>query len=414
MKFGQQIEVEFFDDGKDEDTYAFSTDLKLSQDQKDATYQVVKMLKSGHERVTLGGYAGTGKSTVIPFIIDDLGSIGSTAFCCFTGKAASVLRKKLRDVGVEEAAGYIGTIHGLIYHPSKDIKGNLTWHRRKDLRLENTTITRIVVDEVSMVGEKILCDLLSYGVQILAVGDPAQLPPVGDVSVIGKPDIVLSKIHRQAENNPIIQLASHVRTHGDLPKHIVESEHIRCVSYEEADPILEDLLANSPLDMAILTRTNKARTFFNKICFGDEPKVGNTVICLKNDNREGIVNGMRGLVHAVGTFAPKETPWFSLQVDFPDDARRSFFHTANALQFGREKTLTPKEMGPLAGTDTVGTLVDFGAALTVHKAQGSGFSNVFISPDKWGWNRNEKKDWAQWLYTAITRSSDKLYFLPTW
>jgi len=64
--------------------------------------------------------------------------------------------------------------------------------------------------------------------------------------------------------------------------------------------------------------------------------------------------------------------------------------------------------------DSVGTLMDWGTALTVHKAQGSAFSDVFLSPDPWKWNRNEKEDWAKWLYKAVTRASERLYVLPQW
>lgn len=63
---------------------------------------------------------------------------------------------------------------------------------------------------------------------------------------------------------------------------------------------------------------------------------------------------------------------------------------------------------------TVGQTFDFGIALTVHKAQGSGFETVLISPEAWAWNRNEKSDWAKWLYTAVTRATDNLHILPDW
>jgi exodeoxyribonuclease-5 len=387
--------------------------IELSEDQKEALRAVRDASQEGNPLVTLGGYAGTGKSTLIPFIAQELGSLGKTAFVCFTGKASGVLRKKLRDSGIEEhVLGYSGTIHGLIYEPILDPDGDVKgWHRKESLG----SIERIIVDEVSMVGREILEDLQSYGVPIVAVGDPAQLPPVNDVSVIEKPMVLLSKIHRQAEGNPIIKLAAHVREHGNLPE-FKDSEHVRHIGYAEAGPIIDGFRKESPLDFCLLARSNKARVWMNQEAHGRVPKVGDVVVCLKNNYNSGFFNGMRGIIKK-GTFekvprGEQRKPW-QATVDFVDEGFIASCYM-NQPQFGRSKTYTISDMYKEHKTKTLYELFDFGTALTVHKAQGSSFRDVFVSPERWAWNKTEKGDWAKWLYTAVTRASENLYFLPEW
>ena len=80
----------------------------------------------------------------------------------------------------------------------------------------------VVIDECSMVDEQLGRDLLSFGTPVLVLGDPAQLPPIsgGGFFTEHEPDHLLTEIHRQARDNPIIRLALDVREgrefmHGD-------------------------------------------------------------------------------------------------------------------------------------------------------------------------------------------------------
>jgi len=107
---------------------------KLSPDQRDAYNQIVRWI--GHAQdgdaptvLTLGGYAGSGKSTLVSLVSEQ---VELPAFCAYTGKATSVLRRKLRASGTETVGAqkksrtgvmssdprpYCGTIHSLIYRP---------------------------------------------------------------------------------------------------------------------------------------------------------------------------------------------------------------------------------------------------------------------------------------------------------
>lgn len=82
-------------------------------------------------------------------------------------------------------------------------------------------IRLIIVDEASMIGEDVLLDLLSFGVKCLFSGDNAQLPPVnGTCGLLKNPDYMLTEIVRQAEDNPIIRLATLAREGKTIPTEI--------------------------------------------------------------------------------------------------------------------------------------------------------------------------------------------------
>lgn len=377
--------------------------IELSPQQSAAVKALQGLLSEGKPLVTLGGYAGSGKSTIIPHVVEKLDA-EKTAFCCFTGKAAQVLRGKLSAAGVADRAGYVGTIHGLIYQLREaDKHGRLEW----DLKTSLGGIRTIVVDEASMVGKRILDDLLRYGVQILAVGDPAQLPPVQDDSVMMQPDFVLTEVHRQAEGSPIIRVATHVREHGHLP----DTDDVVFIEYDQADEVIDGLDAK---DWAVLTRSNATRVHLNEQLCGKQPKVGSTVVCLRNDWNAGLYNGLRGTVtRAPEKLSTKFRPHHTwLECSFPDTGNTQKIEDVNLRQFNRERALNPHLMVTEYRTPKLGTLLDFGTAMTVHKAQGSGFHTTMVVPETWDWNRNEKEDWKKWLYTAVTRATDKLYFLP--
>src|SRR5947207_14034319 len=71
----------------------------------------------------------------------------------------------------------------------------------------------IVIDECSMVDAELGRDLLSFGAPLLVLGDPAQLPPIqgGGFFTNAEPDAMLTEIHRQALNDPIVRLSMDVR-----------------------------------------------------------------------------------------------------------------------------------------------------------------------------------------------------------
>ena len=116
--------------------------------------------KENKKYVVISGYAGTGKSTLVRFIIEALGiPEEEICYCAFTGKAAEVLRKKGNPNSL--------TLHKLLYenYPRKDG----TFYRRPKLSLEYKVV---VVDEISMAPKEMVDLLLKFPVFCIFLGDP--------------------------------------------------------------------------------------------------------------------------------------------------------------------------------------------------------------------------------------------------
>ena len=153
----------------------------------------------------LFGYAGTGKTTLARHLAERVD--GKVLFAAFTGKAALVMRSK----GCERAS----TIHSLIYKPRESGEEIPSFDLWDDAPASKAAL--IVIDECSMVDAELGRDLMSFGVPVLVLGDPAQLPPIqgGGFFTDAEPDAMLTEVHRQAEDNPIIRLSMDIREGRD-------------------------------------------------------------------------------------------------------------------------------------------------------------------------------------------------------
>jgi len=153
------------------------------------------------------GYAGTGKTTLARHFADGLR--GRVLYMAYTGKAAMVMRKN----GCRGALTIHATIYSVDFNPETGVKKFVL----KDVD-DLSDAALFVIDECSMVDEEIGKDILSFGVPVLVLGDPAQLPPVkgGGFFTDADPDVMLTEIHRQAAENPIVQMATTIREGGRL------------------------------------------------------------------------------------------------------------------------------------------------------------------------------------------------------
>src|SRR5437868_8557849 len=149
----------------------------------------------------LFGYAGTGKTTLARHLAEAVD--GKVLYAAFTGKAALVMRSK----GCERAS----TIHSLIYKTRESGEEVPSFDLWDDAPASKASL--IVIDECSMVDAELGRDLMSFGVPLLVLGDPAQLPPIqgGGFFTDTEPDAMLTEVHRQAADNPIIRLSMQVR-----------------------------------------------------------------------------------------------------------------------------------------------------------------------------------------------------------
>lgn len=282
----------------------------------------------------ISGGAGTGKTTVINYFINRIGLKKSNVlFLAYMGKAASVLQRN----------GLPGkTIHSAIYEYVEDFardeygkiiirdNGKPKLVGKFELKEKiGKKIKLIVVDEGSMVEGKIGEDLLSFGIPVVVLGDLNQLPPVfGEPFFLKNPDVILTKVMRQAEGNPIIYLAQQV----------LNGQELKYGVYGNSAVISKKDLTEFQIKKAdiILTGTNKLRYNINqfyrerlkKISHLEYPHIGEKVICRKNNwgrcigNDIYLTNGMTGYVDNIhrDSFNGK-----SMKMDFRPDFIKKVF-----------------------------------------------------------------------------------------
>src|SRR5437763_13667933 len=166
----------------------------------------------------LFGYAGTGKTTLARHIADAVE--GEVKFAAFTGKAALVMRNK----GCDNAS----TIHSLIYRARESGVEQPSFELWDDAPASKAKL--IVIDECSMVDAELGRDLMSFECPLLVLGDPAQLPPIqgGGFFTEAQPDAMLTEVHRQAQNDPIVRLSMDIRAGNRLePGEYGETQVVR-------------------------------------------------------------------------------------------------------------------------------------------------------------------------------------------
>jgi len=343
-----------------------------SREQGEAIDQVGRWLKQGEPQVfRLFGYAGVGKTTLARHIAE--GARGEAAFAAFTGKAALVMRSK----GCAGAT----TIHALIYRATEGAEGAPTFTLNADGPASRAGL--IVIDECSMVDAELARDLLSFGKPILVLGDPFQLPPVkgGGYFTDGAPDVMLTQIHRQAQDNPIIRLSEVVRSGGELKEGVYgETRIIRRAAVDAAQVLGAD---------QVLVGVNRTRRAYNQRMrdlngFKEPlPVAGDRLVCLRNDRTLGGV--------------AKDFVKMTLRPE--DEGARSSVKVA-VLKAFFEGTEGELAFALRRESDEF----DYGYALTVHKAQGSQWDNVMLFDESFAFREHR----ARWLYTGLTRAARRL------
>jgi len=332
----------------------------------------------------LAGYAGTGKTTIAKALA---GEVREVCFAAFTGKASLVLRGK----GCANAS----TIHSLIYSPVEDDDGRTMFVLNPDSKA--STADLIVIDEVSMVGAELGRDLLSFGTRVLVLGDPAQLPPVGDGTgffTARPPDFMLTEIHRQAAENPIIRLATTVRQGGRLEF----GEYGTSAVIPRAKVGQKVALG---VDQVLCGKNDTRRTTNAKIrrLLGREGFFveGERVVALRNNKNKGLLNGSIWSIAGIDYSDADESHLTIRALDAGMTTVPVDIKTHHAWLTGREKELPwgiQREFDP----------VDYAYCLSVHKAQGSQWDSVLVLDE----SRVFREDAAKHLYTALTRAAERV------
>lgn len=398
-----------------------------SPEQERALAAVKDWLTNSDQQVfRLFGYAGTGKTTLAKALAEDAGEV---LFAAFTGKAAHVLQTK----GCPAS-----TIHSLIYQvreksmaavriaeqrlakrlqelDPKDVdKDAEVIQLRKILSDEAENANQpffklnldspvrdadlVIIDECSMVDGRMGEDLLSFGTKVLVLGDPAQLPPVMGEGFFtnAKPDVMLTEIHRQAKGNPIIDLATMIRTF-QRPK----------VGTYGSSVVMPKEELNKEIAMAadqIIVGRNKTRHGYNarlRQLHGYEgllPNPGERVICLRNNHEVGLLNGS---IWDVTAALELDTDRIVMDLINEDGQTQNVEAHTHYFQ-GREKDLSPflkREAEEFT----------YGYAITCHKSQGSQWNSVLVLDEGWCF----RDDRWKWLYTAVTRAANRVVIAYT-
>jgi exodeoxyribonuclease V len=362
----------------------------FSPQQDDALAAVARWLKdkpgSGHTPLVfrLFGYAGTGKTTLARHVAE--GVDGKVLFAAFTGKAALVMRSK----GCDGAS----TIHSLIYRTLESGAETPSFELWEDAPASKAKL--IVIDECSMVDADLGRDLMSFGVPVLVLGDPAQLPPIqgGGFFTNAEPDALLTEVHRQAQNDPIVRLSMEVRAGNRLtPGEYGATQVVRRDALDPQRVVAADqiLVGRNVTRRAYNARMRERRGMSDAL-----PIAGDKLVCLRNNRRKGLFNG--------GLWVVKERP----------TSRRQIMRLRLKPDEDMSERVVKVSVRPECFTGTIEEVewpqrkrydeFDYGYVLTVHKAQGSQWDDVVLFDESFAFPDSRDR----WLYTGITRAAKRL------
>ena len=388
--------------------------MELTSKQEEGLRTAVQRYRLGEKYTVISGYAGSGKTTLVRFIVQSLGvnPEEDVAYVAFTGKAAKVLQQK----GCPNAT----TAHKLLYKARPKADGKYIFTPKDFIEYKI-----VVVDEISMLPRTMWELLCSHPIYIIACGDPGQLPPVSsdeDNHVLEHPHVFLDEIMRQAKESEIIRLSMHVRDGLPLSSfeptgaqvQIINPSQVVTGMYEWADQIL--------------CATNRTRNNINQQLralkgFGPEPQIGDKIISLRNHwddlstAHNALTNGTIGYLTEyvkqdlyVPRYIVSSGKIPVLLANFhteDDDDFHNLYLDYNSLAIG-EKLLDSRQEYQMRKSKTCPDApyeFVYGYAITTHKAQGSEWDRVLVFEEKFPFDKEEH---ARWLYTACTRSASKL------
>ncbi len=388
--------------------------MELTRKQEEGLKIALKRKDDGEKYITISGYAGSGKSTLVRFIIEAMDiEEDRVAYATFTGKAAEVLRKE----GNPNAM----TLHRLLYEsiPRKD--GG--FFRKPKMHLDYDVV---VVDECSMVPKSMIDMLMSHRIFIIFLGDPGQLPMIDKSEshdLLDHPHIFLDQIMRQAAESEIIQLTMKIRNGEEISN--MHGKEVIIIPHAE--------LVTGHLTWAdvILTATNATRHNINNQVrqlkgFSGKLQDGEKIIFKRNywddwnEDGDTLVNGTIGIVkNPFESFV--RIPYYikndrhdlpNMICDFVPECGSPFNSVSIDQDFLLKETpcvdwKVAYQLGKLKQRigDILPKQATYGYSITCHAAQGSEWDKVLVIEEQFPFSKDEHK---RWLYTAATRASEKL------
>lgn len=390
----------------------------LTRKQEEGLNLAIQRYKDNEKYTVIAGFAGSGKTTLIRFIVDALTEFGidpkhNVCFCSYTGKAALVLQQK----GNENTM----TLHKLLYE-SRPLPNGTFVHVPKtklDYKL-------IVIDECSMMPKSMMEQLLSYnGIYCIFCGDPKQLPPVSkddDNGLLDHPHVFLDEIMRQAAESEIIQLSMTIREGRPLKPFKGKDVIVMPRSEFNTGVMLWGDQVLCAMNKTRIALNNQIRRLLGR---GDEPESGDRLICLRNydefisDNGDILVNGATGIVRNCYNSFVKIPNWIktpqskllTLEGEFLSDDGSSYGNLImdyNEITTG-QRCLDNRDLYKLGRNKKTKHLIPleftYGYAITVWKSQGSEWDKIVLLEEKFPF---DKKEHQQYLYTGLTRGKNKV------
>lgn len=344
--------------------------MELTEKQLEVIKRVVFDVRKNVREIKVGGYAGTGKTTILKYLTK---FFPDYAVAAYTGKAANVLRRK-------SIPGT--TIHSRIYKPVFD-NGVVEWTLTSDPECDG-----FFIDEASMVGQDIYDDLKSFDLPIIFVGDHGQLEPVDSkFNLMQTPDYTLEEIHRNAGD--IAKFAESLRHGFNARGFRGETDMVEFVNRPD-----DELLTS--VDQVICAFNKTRVEINNKIRaakgYSELVEVGERVMCLRNNRKQGLFNGMQGKVLAL--YQGKNGRKY-MDFEFDNLVMEGIWYDQST--FGKEKY-------DIKHGDTANPF-DYAHCITCHKSQGDEFNKVLVIEQKC-------RNWShkRWAYTAASRAKEKLYW----
>jgi exodeoxyribonuclease-5 len=418
------------------------------------------------------GYAGTGKTSVISSIVKTLDLLrmrsvllaptgrAAKVLASYAGRQAFTIHKKIyRQKSSKDGLG------------SFTLDRNL--HKDTFFIVDEASMVSNSSGDSSLFGSgRLLDDLIEYvysgtDCKLILVGDTAQLPPVGsvvspalDASALGEYGFgliscELKQVVRQSEKSGVLMNATRIRL--QVAENDLVHPSVDCINYKDTVRITgEELIdeissAYGTCGMEgtiIVVNSNKQANRYNqgirnRIFFREEEiSAGDMVMVVKNnysviDEEEDevgfIANGDIAEVKKIRKYEERygfrfadmvlKFPDYNLEIEskvmmdvlhldtpaLPSEKNKELYQ--NVLADYLHVKSRRKQFEAVRNNPYFNALqIKFAYAVTCHKAQGGQWERVFI--DQGMFNRNEiTMDYLRWFYTAMTRSTDKVYLV---
>ena len=390
----------------------------LTKKQEEGLKIAVARHRANEKYTVIAGYAGTGKSTLVRYIINALNVEESrVCYCAFTGKAAEVLRRKGNK--------NVCTLHKLLYEHIPRPAGGFF---RKPKPFIDYDI--IIVDEVSMAPKSLMELLFKHHVYVICLGDPFQLPPIDkeeDNHLLDNPHVFLDEIVRQEEDSEIIQLTMKIR--NQEPIDYFNGNEVKIIPYSD--------LNTGVLQWGdqILTATNAKRQAINNQMRAlqgrtEEPVDGDKIICLRNYWDDSSLNGDALINGTIGILQNSFQTWREIPRFVQSDIKKFDVLVGDLVvpetndiypmtEMDRQMIITGEKCCDWRLSYRLGKLrqrygeivpkeFTYAYAITIWKAQGSEWDKVVVLEENFPY---DKETHARAMYTAATRASQKLVWV---